>query len=210
MVVQSKAVVRNYFNSYDVFQKYFLGNIYKCPAIKKIVLSFLLKDLLISSIFIKKNNNIQIKAFYIFYVLFSLVPFLRLSHVVSNRNLQKTTENPYSLKIVLSSTEDINNFLLMFFLENHNSLVQEQLTIFKSYNQTFNNNIVYEFLIPSKFFFDLNTFFSQNIKEANLKELTIKCSLVFDRVFNTENSVCLVRNLSFLWLAPYRKLNHKN
>ena len=56
----------------------------------------------------KVTNNIQIKAFFIFYILFALTSFLNISDAVLNKNVQKTVENPYALKIVLSSKEDIN------------------------------------------------------------------------------------------------------
>jgi hypothetical protein len=199
-------VLSDYLMNYDLLNKYSLLNLYQRPKIKKIVVYFLLKDLLAASNLSKKNNNIQIKAFFIFYILFALTSFLNISDAVVNKNLQKTAENPYALKIVLSSKEDINTFLLMFFIENYNSLIKEQISIFKDENgkaiDNSQKNLVYQFSIPGKIFFDLNDFFTQNTKDTNLKDLNIKFSFVFEGLIRTKNTNSLIKNLSFFWLAP--------
>ena len=199
-------VLSDYLMNYDLVNKYSLLNLYQCPKIKKIVVYFLLKDLLVASNLSKKNNNIQIKAFFIFYILFALTSFLNISDAVLNKNVQKTVENPYALKIVLSSKEDINNFLLMFFVENYNSLIKEQISIFKTKNgkaiEIPQKNLVYQFSIPGKIFFDLNDFFTQNTKDTNLKDLNLKFSFVFEGLIRTKNTNSLIKNLSFFWLAP--------
>ena len=199
-------VLSDYLMNYDLVNKYSLLNLYQCPKIKKIVVYFLLKDLLVASNLSKKNNNIQIKAFFIFYILFALTSFLNISDAVLNKNVQKTVENPYALKIVLTSKEDINNFLLMFFVENYNSLIKEQISIFKTKNgkaiEIPQKNLVYQFSIPGKIFFDLNDFFTQNTKDTNLKDLNLKFSFVFEGLIRTKNTNSLIKNLSFFWLAP--------
>ena len=199
-------VLSDYLINYDLVNKYSLVNLYQRPKIKKIVVYFLLKDLLVASNLSKKNNNIQIKAFFIFYILFALISFLNVSDAVINKNLHKTVDNPYSLKIILSSREDINNFLLMFFVENSNSLIKEQLTIFKNENSKAidisQKNLAYQFSIPGKIFFDLNDFFTQNTKDTPLKDLNINFSVIFDGLIQTKNTNSLIKNLSFFWLAP--------
>ena len=125
-------IVSDYLVDYDLIHKYNLKNIYQRPKIKKIVLHFLLKDLLSSTNSVKKiTNNIQIKAFFIFYILFSLNSYINIAKTSFNKLLQKNADNEYSLKVILSSRKDINNFLLMFFVENSNQFAKEKLEILK-------------------------------------------------------------------------------
>jgi hypothetical protein len=199
-------IVSDYLINYDLIHKYNLKNIYQRPKIKKIVLYFLLKDLLAASNLTKKvTNNIQIKAFFIFYILFSLSSYINIAKTSFNKILQKNADNQYSLKIILSSRQDINNFLLMFFIENYNQFAKENLGILKKENQKCldftKNQFCYNFSVPGKFFFDLNDFFRQNTKDTNLKNLNIKLSFVFDGVTKTKNINHLIKNISFFWIA---------
>lgn len=195
-------IVSDYLVNYDLIQKYNLKNIYQRPKIKKIVLHFLVKDLLASTNFAKKvTNNIQIKAFFIFYSLFALNSYINIVKPSFNKIVQKNADNQYSLKIILSSREDINNFLLMLFIENYNQFAKENLGILKKENQKdlnfIKNQFCYNFSIPGNFFFDLNDFFKQNTKDTNLKDLNIKSSIVFDEVNKTKNINQLIKNISF-------------
>jgi len=199
-------IVSDYLVNYDLIHKYNLKNIYRRPKIKKIVLHFLLKDLLASSNLGRKvTNNTQIKAFFIFYILFSLNSYINITKTSFNKMLQKNADNDYSLKIVLSSRQDINNFLVMLFIENYNQLGKENLEILKKENQKDlefpNNQFCYNFSLPGKIFFDLNDFFRQNTKDTNLKDLDIKLSFVFDGVTKTKNINNLIKNISFFWIA---------
>jgi hypothetical protein len=119
--------------------------------------------------------------------------------------LQKNADNQYSLKIVLSSRQDINNFLLMFFIENYNQFAKENLGILKKENQKYlefiKDQFCYNFSVPGNFFFDLNDFFKQNTKDTNLKDLNVKLSVVFDGVKQTKNINHLIKNVSFFWIA---------
>jgi hypothetical protein len=199
-------IVSDYLVNYDLIHKYNLKNIYQRPKIKKIVLHFLINDLLASSNLAKKvTNNIQIKAFFIFYSLFSLSSYINIAKTSFNKILQKNAENQYSLKIILSSRQDINNFLLMFFIENYNQIAKENLKILKKKNHKYldftKNQFCYNFSVPGKFFFDLNDFFRQNTKDTNLKDLNIKLSFIFDGVPKTKNINNLIKNISFFWIA---------
>ena len=199
-------IVSDYLVDYDLIHKYNLKNIYQRPKIKKIVLHFLLKDLLSSTNSVKKiTNNIQIKAFFIFYILFSLNSYINIAKTSFNKLLQKNADNEYSLKVILSSRKDINNFLLMFFVENSNQFAKENLEIFKKKNhkglEFTKNQFCYNFSVPGKSFFDLNDFFRQNTKDTNLKDLNIKLSFVFDGVTKTKNINNLIKSISFFWVA---------
>ena len=170
------------------------------------MLYFLLKDLLTSSNLTKKiTNNIQIKAFFIFFILFSLNSYINIAKASFNKILQKNADNQYSLKIILSSRQDINNFLLMFFIENYNQFAKENLGILKKENQKYleftKNQFCYNFSVPGNFFFDLKDFFRQNTKDTNLKNLNIKLSFVFDGVAKTKNINHLIKNISFFWIV---------
>ena len=171
-------IVSDYLVNYDLIQKYNLKNIYQRPKIKKIVLHFLVKDLLASTNFAKKvTNNIQIKAFFIFYSLFALNSYINIVKPSFNKILQKNADNQYSLKIILSSREDINNFLLMLFIENYNRNVKLQVEEAMAYLPTLvleNHFSLFSFIS----FFKLSFCFCPLVLEAFYQSILLALLLI--------------------------------
>jgi hypothetical protein len=188
--------VHEYLLDCDLINKYTLKNIYKRPKLKKVIVHFPINNLLQSNSF---GNNLQVKSFLIFHVLFFILPFINFDKIKTNSCLI----NPeYSLKIILSNEEDIHLFLINLFVENSSQFEKPSLIFKPSINSTVfqNNNFCYNFSVPGKTFFDVDDFFSYVVKDSNFKELEVKCSFVFENFKNCKDVNNTIRNISFFWV----------
>lgn len=177
----------------DLINKYCLKSIYTKPRFKKIVLHFSLNQLFLSG---STNNNIQVKAFLVFLILFFSSSFINFN----NSKLNSTGTNlEFSLKITLSNNIDINLFLLSLFIENLNKL---DLSSSKNKQNIQAKSFSYNFSIPGKFFFDGYDFFFHEIKNINFKDLNIKCSFLIENLSpkDKQNVNKVLKNISLFWL----------
>jgi len=192
--------VHEYLLNSDLINKYNLRNIYKKPKLKKVVIHFPINNLLQSNSF---GSNLQIKSFLIFHVLFFTSSFINFDTIKINKYSNSVVNPEYSLKIVLSSQEDINLLLLNLLVENFSQFEKESLTTKTSTNFVLKpiNTFCHNLSIPGKFFFDADNFFSSVIKDSNFKELDIKCSFIFENLKGCKNISNAIKNVSPLWVG---------
>lgn len=189
----------NYLLNCDLINKYNLKSIYKKPKLKKIVLHFPIKQLLSIN---STDNNLQVKAFLVFYIIFFSLSFINFDRSKISNNLNIDPE--YSLKVIISNPEDINLLLLNLFVENYDKFNKEDLIFLKNDIEYENiekkTNFCHNFSIPGKVFFDGHDFFFQIIKETNFKELGIKCSFITENLSYCKNINNTIKNISLFWV----------
>ena len=102
----------------DLTNKYCLLNTYNRPKIKEIVVSLPMKNFQNSNI---SSYNKQARSFFFFQIIFFLFPFISLKSFQTEKySNQKKLD--FSLKIILSNSEQINSFLVYLFVENFDAL----------------------------------------------------------------------------------------
>lgn len=201
-------ISNNYLSNCDLLNKYNLKSTHELPHLKRVVLDFNLIDLVQASDNLNKeqtDSNTQIKASSIFYILTGLTSYINFNKSLSSAKKLKISENNYSIKISLGKSNDINNFLFSFFIENWGKLLLEDFILLKSKNESFTEvsekNIVLSTTVPSNIFFELETFLTKIINGVNSKNLKIKLNFVFKNPNKLKNSQSLIKNLPYFWIS---------
>ena len=207
MILNKKFIKNNYLSNYDSINKYNLKNIYSVPKLKNIILEFSLKNLIKASDFTnisEENNIIQHKAFILFYLMTSHLPFINSNKLKIIKKTDKDGESFYALKLMILNKNDINNFLLTLFIENWQLMLIENIKIFPQKNfkaQTLENKLILNCNIPAGIFFEINTIF-EILAGLNSKEFNFNTSFLFQKNFNLVNNDFkkFIKNLPFFWL----------
>lgn len=198
----------DYLSNCDLLNKYNLKSTHEIPKLRKIVLDFNLADLIGASENRDKeqtDSNIQIKASSIFYVLTGLVAYINFNKSLSSIKKLKISENNYSIKISTTNSNEINHFLLSFFVENWTKLLMEDF-ILQRRKKEFSKidsekNIVLSSLVPAEVFFELEMFLNKIVTGINSKNFNIKVNFLFDNPNELKNSQTLIKNLPYFWIS---------
>lgn len=201
------------FNDYlsvcDLINKYNLKNIYESPQLSGIVLEFTSSDVLLaceSGSRKEVDTELQIKVFFLLYILGCQRPFINLNKI----KVTKESGLNYSVKVILSSREELNNFLSIMFVENWNLLLADDFHLMKNFSPKFNQHIksnrkfILNTKIPSSTFFELEAFLNKRTFGLNSKNLNLLVSFIFEKnkVQNAKKmSLDLIKNLPFFWTA---------
>jgi len=196
----------SYISNCDLINKYNIKNIHQIPKLDKIVLELDLKDLLNSYETVVKDQTdsvAQVKAFLILYVFMGMFPFIKASKSISSSGRLKTTNQQYSLKIVLRTKEQLNSFLFSLFVENWQKLSLEDFRLFK--NDRIKNAaekiFVLNSLVPGGCFFDINEFLSKSLSGLNSKNFKFRLNFSFNNFIDIKNRNNLIKNLPFFWIS---------
>lgn len=198
----------DYLSNCDLLNKYNLKSTHEIPKLRKIVLDFNLADLIGASENRDKeqtDSNIQIKASSIFYVLTGLVAYINFNKSLSSIKKLKISENNYSIKISTTNSNEINHFLLSFFVENWTKLLIEDFILQRKKKELSKidseKNIVLSSLVPAEVFFELEMFLNKIVTGINSKNFNIKINFLFDNPNELKNSQTLIKNLPYFWIS---------
>jgi len=198
----------DYLSKCDLLNKYNLKSVHELPKLKKIVLDFNLADLISASENRDKeqtDSNIQIKASSIFYVLTGFIAYINFNKSLSSIKKLKISENNYSIKISTTNSNEINHFLLTFFVENWTKLLIEDFILQRKKKELSKidseKNIVLSSIVPSEVFFELEMFLNKIITGINSKNFNIKINFLFDNPNELKNSQTLIKNLPYFWIS---------
>lgn len=196
----------NYLSACDLVNKYCLKNLHESPKLSEVVLEFSSANILAASESGNRkelDSELQTKAFFLLYILSCEKPFINLNKI----KMVKDTGFDYSVKIVLSSKEELDSFLRTMFVENWNLLLSEDFRLIKNSSLENNKSIqsnrrfLINTTIPSTVFFELETFLNKKIFGLNSKNLSMKVNFVFEnKAKNAKRmSLMLIKNLPFFW-----------
>ena len=185
--------VHDYLINCDITNKYSLKNIHNKPKLSKIVVHFSLKDFLFTN-----NSNTQMKAIFIFEIIFFLFPFISINAVqLDKSSIQKRSE--FSLKIVLSNSEQINFFLNYLFIENFDKMEKKHLNFLNKkieFLESKNLFSCYNLIFFGRSFSDCDEFLLSIFKDSKFKELEIKSSVLTKNFLHSKN---MLKNTSMFW-----------
>ncbi len=188
--------VHEYLLNCDLINKYSLKNIHKKPKLSKIIVHFSLKDFSYTNT--TSTLNIQTRAILIFEILFFLFPFVSLNAIkLDKSSIQKKSE--FSLKIVLSNSEQINSFLNYLLIENFDKFEKIQLNLLNKnieFLESKNLFYCYNLTFLGKLFSDCDEFLSSIVKDSKFKELEITSSILTKNFLNSKN---MLKNISLFW-----------
>jgi len=198
----------DYLSNCDLINKYNLTNISKIPKLSKISVDISSQDILNSSEISGKNeldSELQMKAFFILYLAQSLVPFISFS------NSKKVKEDglTYSLRISLSTQDEIYSFLVNFFVESWSRLLTEDFSFWSKsdsrlLSSTLNQKkIVLQRKIPTEAFFEIDNFLTKNSFGIVSKNLKFKVRFIFqnNNVKEQNTSINLIKNTPLFWIS---------
>lgn len=196
----------SYISNCDLINKYNIKNIHQIPKLDKIVLELDMKDLLNSYETVVKDQTdsiAQVKAFLILYVFMGMFPFIKASKSISSSGRLKTTNQQYSLKVVLRTKKQLNSFLFSLFVENWQKLSLEDFRLFKNdrIKNAAEKTFVLNSLIPGGCFFDVNEFLSKSLSSLNSKNFKFRLNFSFNNFIDIKNRNNLIKNLPFFWIS---------
>jgi len=206
MFLQNNSSQTNYLSKYDLINKYSLTTIYNSPKIDSITLEFSLTNLLKAYDFNKLSVNdkeIQIKAFLFFYLFNGSFPFLNSKKASTIKTSEKSQELNLALKIKISNQNLINQFLFLFFIENWNRFLKEDMNLFN--NQIINNNskvLNFNIKCPGSVFFEMDHFLNTTLININSKEFFISLNFLIknSKQLTSINTNNLIKNLPLFWI----------
>jgi len=206
MFLQNNSSQTNYLSKYDLINKYSLTTIYNSPKIDSITLEFSLTNLLKAYDFNKLSVNdkeIQIKAFLFFYLFNGSFPFLNSKKASTIKTSEKSQELNLALKIKISNQNLINQFLFLFFIENWNRFLKEDMNFFN--NQIINNDskvLNFNIKCPGSVFFEMDHFLNTTLININSKEFFISLNFLIknSKQLTSINTNNLIKNLPLFWI----------
>ena len=206
MFSQNNFFQTNYLSKYDLINKYSLTTIYNSPKVDSIILEFSLTNLLNAYDFNKLSVNdkeIQIKAFLFFYLFNGSFPFLNSKKASTIKTSEKSQELNLALKIKISNQNLINQFLFLFFIENWNRFIKEDMNLFN--NKIINNNskiLNFNITCPGSVFFEMDHFLNTTLININSKEFFISLNFLIknSKQLTSININNLIKNLPLFWI----------
>jgi hypothetical protein len=198
----------NYLSVCDLVNKYNLKNVNESPKLSKIILEFSSSNILSaceSKNIRELDLELQIKAFFLLYILESQRPFVNLNKI----KITKENGGNFSVKFILSSKDELNSVLGTVFTENWNLLLSEDFRVIKSSFSKFsqyiqeNKRFTLNTVIPSVLFFELETLLAKKAFGLSSKNLNIRVYFVFEHKAQRMKKMCLdlVKNLPIFWVA---------
>jgi len=199
---------RNYFlknqylSQYDLITKYTLKSLNLIPVIKEINFNIPLENFLKSSEPNKSliNSELEIKAYAFFYLLFNKFPLLK-AKVKQIKSTEKVKSLNYFLSLSLKNKFDINNFLILLFIESWNKLVHEKLITFSS-NFALEKKLKINFLVPASLLEPISLINKNVLTNLNSNNLLINIHLFISipiiRLINKKTF--FLKNLPIFWI----------
>jgi hypothetical protein len=188
--------IHEYLLGCDILNKYSLKNIHKKPKLSKIIVHFSLKDFSYTNA--TNDFNTQIRAIIIFEIIFFLFPFISVNAVkLSKGSIQKKTD--FSLKIVLSTQEQINSFLNYLLIENFDRIEKQHMKLLSRKVDFLEHKKLlscYNLTLFGKLFSDCDEFLSSILKDLKFKELEITSSILSNHFLASKN---MLKNTSMFW-----------
>ena len=207
MLFQTNFSHSNYLSNYDLITKYNLTSTHLTPKIKNITIDFSLASFLKAYDFNKLSTNdkeIQIKAFLFFYFLNGSIPFINNKVISSIKGLDKMPESNSALKIKISSSSLINQFLISFFVENWSRVIKEELKPLSKIVPVTSLPLLFNLKLscPASSLFEADTFLTNTITSINSKEFFISLNFLIEKStkLNSINSLSLIKNLPLFWI----------
>ena len=196
---------KHFLSNCDLINKYNFKNINHLPKVKKVSLELDLKEFLIASDLSEKNQKhifSQIKAYLLLYIILGFIPQINYNKNINLKaKMLKGSEPNYSLKLTFSTTKDIDNILHSFFVENLSKLHLDGFTFFQkkeiNHKTTELNSFLLSTLIPGNSFYEIESFFKENLNLKNLK-FKLDISISNPSIKNNKN---IIKNLPFFWIS---------
>jgi hypothetical protein len=198
----------NYLSVCDLTNKYNLKNTNESPKLFKIILEFSSLDILSACENVNRkefDSELQLKSFFLLYILECQRPFVNLNKI----NITKDSGMNYSVKVILSSKEELNSFLTTMFIENWDLLFSEDFSLIKGFRAKYNKYLqqnrkfVINTQIPGNTFFEIETFLNKNTFNLSLKNLSLRASFVFENKISYAKKLDLnlVKNTPLFWVT---------
>ena len=202
----------NYLSVCDLVNKYNLKSANESPKLSQVIFEFSSFDILSAcenSSRKELDSDLQIKTFFLLYMLECQRPFVNLNKI----KITKVNGINYSVKVILSSKDEMDSFLKTLFIENWSLLLADDFRLMKSsfakYNKYIQENkkFILNTKISGAVFFELDSFLSQKAFGLNSKNLNLGVSFVFENKTRSNKKMCLnlVKNLPFFWVVDTKQ-----
>jgi hypothetical protein len=193
---RSKFCFKEYYKNYDLLNKYNVLSISKVPKIKKISLSFNLRNFQVyRGENFQTDTNLQVKTFLLFFAFLSITPYVKVS-LKKKKSGKSIDENNdlYCLKIVIIKKQDINEFMQHLSFNGYN--------VFQVKNSFENTTLNYQvdtfstnFSIPASVFLDVNDYENSVIKNQLFENSKFDLTVTMFSKHCTDSRVNFLKNL---------------
>ena len=194
----------DYLSKCDLINKYLLTDSYSTPNLQKILISISLKKFISfvdqSNFLEKKDLNIKIRMYILFFLFNSTVPFLENFSLNTYSKNESFNAEDFFLNIYFSEKRAINYFLL--------SLITENIEVLKLKSNPFKTKILLntkddksklKLEVPLDFIVNLSYLTNSSILSANNKEIDLSVDfVVLNKIRRDQKNV--VKNLPLLGL----------
>lgn len=185
-----------YLVTFDNSIKYKLKTIYKEPQIKKIIVHISINEFIKAYESVNTiDNNVKIKAIFLFHILFSSFPSIKFQNVKIDKTSRSKTEGISILQITITDKNEINSFLSSIFFENLKKM------LFKTYKIPYKllkkNSLSYNIKISGKTLFPAKEFFNTKAYKAHLNQIFINVSLIYTNIPKNQNITNILQNTFF-------------
>ncbi len=121
MYLKTFFVKNTYLSNLDNLNKYVTKSVYVIPKVKAITLTMFLQPFILATEIKNvtiKDKGLQIKAFLTLYLVFTFIPYLKSKRFSLKKLNTSELNSDYSLTITLTRATDLNEFLVVLFIEN--------------------------------------------------------------------------------------------
>ncbi len=121
MYLKTFFVKNTYLSNLDNLNKYVTKSVYVIPKVKAITLTMFLHPFILATEIKNvtiKDKGLQIKAFLTLYLVFTFIPYLKSKRFSLKKLKTSELNSDYSLTITLTRATDLNEFLVVLFIEN--------------------------------------------------------------------------------------------
>lgn len=197
----------NYLSNCDLLNKYRLKSVYSQPKLEKIVLSFSFKEFLNGFENSKNNLNhsslMEIKAFLVFYLCFSIFPFLSFNVSSMSRTHEKTDNGDFVFKIVITDKKIMQKFLFEFWINNFSQFkTKGQLLQSITKTNLKNFDCCYSLSLNAKSLSDFEDVIEaiNSDKDSEFRDFNLKINFIFGNFESTKDSYLSIKNLPLFWI----------
>ncbi len=194
--------LNNYLSDLDLLTKYQIKTTFNLPKIKKIILSLNLKKSLFDGSTKKNiNNNYTFNLLYLFiYSILSILPFIKATSISTLKNISKNIDTNFSLIITCKTKQQIELFLLLYFIEAWTILKKNgyKFQFQHPFLFSMHKDIILNSKIPFISLNNFNLFFNLNSNFLIKEDSTLFISFVFTNLISS-NIKKSIKNLPFFW-----------
>ena len=187
-------------NNFDLIQKFNLKSSYLSPKINKIVFELPLNSLKVSET--KQNNSyLSSLSLYLFFILFGNLP-----EIVYQKSKNTKINKIYAFRHTIYKQEDLNSYLLYFFLNNSNNNSLKNFDLFKKkddcvqINNFLNNDLNLSMSIPLNSFFHEEDIFLKKVLKQN-ESVSLKTSFIFTFYEGSTYPNKMIQNIHPFWMS---------